>query len=57
MRIDIVVYDGLDELDALGPLEVLRSAEAAGADVTAQLVTRVPSAAEHLEDGISGLPA
>ncbi len=38
-----MVYDGLDELDALGPLEVLRSAEAAGADITAKLVTRVPS--------------
>ena len=40
MRIDIVVYDGVDELDALGPLEVLRSAAAAGADLTARLVTR-----------------
>lgn len=43
VQIDIVVYDGLDEMDALGPLEVLRSAEAAGADVTARLVSRVPS--------------
>jgi transcriptional regulator GlxA family with amidase domain len=42
MRIDIIVYDGLDELDALGPLEVLRSAAAAGAELTAQLVTRRP---------------
>lgn len=41
MQIDIVVYDGLDEMDALGPLEVFRSAEAAGADITARLVTRV----------------
>jgi transcriptional regulator GlxA family with amidase domain len=38
--IDIVVYDGLDELDALGPLEVLRSAGRAGADLTVRLVTR-----------------
>jgi len=43
VQIDIVVYDGLDEMDALGPLEVFRSAEAAGADITARLVTRVPS--------------
>ena len=43
MQIDIVVYDGLDEMDAFGPLEVFRSAEAAGADITARLVTRVPS--------------
>src|SRR5579864_1977088 len=26
MRIDIVVFDGMDELDAVGPLEVLRRA-------------------------------
>ncbi len=42
MRVDIVVYDGLDEMDALGPLEVFRSAEVAGADITARLVTGVP---------------
>jgi transcriptional regulator GlxA family with amidase domain len=39
MLVDIVVYDGLDELDALGPLEVLRSAAALGAAVTVRLVT------------------
>ena len=42
MRIDIVVFDGLDELDALGPLEVFRGATEAGADVVARLVTRLP---------------
>lgn len=42
MRIDIAVFDGLDEMDALGPLEVLRSAERTGADLRAQLVTRTP---------------
>ncbi len=30
MRIDIVVFDGFDELDALGPYEVLRNAQDAG---------------------------
>ncbi len=40
MLIDIVVYDGLDELDALGPLEVLRGAGQAGADLTVRLATR-----------------
>ena len=39
MLVDIVVYDGLDELDALGPLEVLRSGAALGVAVTARLVT------------------
>ena len=40
VRIDIVVYDGLDEMDALGPLEVFRHAAACGADLTVRLVTR-----------------
>jgi transcriptional regulator GlxA family with amidase domain len=40
VRIDIVVFDGLDELDALGPLEVFRTAAEAGADVVCHLVTR-----------------
>ena len=44
MLIDIVVYDGVDEMDALGPLEVLRSAEMAGADLRARLVTRTAQA-------------
>jgi transcriptional regulator GlxA family with amidase domain len=42
VRIDILVFDGLDEMDALGPLEVLRSAQRAGADIWARLVTRTP---------------
>lgn len=42
MLIDIIVYDGLDELDAVGPAEVMRSAAEAGADVTTRLVTRTP---------------
>ena len=40
MIIDLIVYDGIDELDALGPLEVLRNAERLGADITSRLVTR-----------------
>ena len=42
MLIDLVVYDGVDEMDVVGPLEVFRSAATAGAEVTARLVTRVP---------------
>jgi uncharacterized protein (DUF427 family)/putative intracellular protease/amidase len=38
--IDIVLYEGVDELDVIGPLEVLRSAASAGADLTVRLVTR-----------------
>lgn len=40
MRIDIILYDGFDELDAIGPYEVLRSAAGAGADFDVRLVTR-----------------
>jgi transcriptional regulator GlxA family with amidase domain len=39
MRIAILLYEGFDELDALGPYEVLRNASKAGADVEALLVT------------------
>jgi len=38
--IDIALFDGFDELDALGPLEVLRAAAAQGADLSVRLVTR-----------------
>jgi transcriptional regulator GlxA family with amidase domain len=38
MQIDILIYDGFDELDAIGPYEVLRTAAGHGADVTVELV-------------------
>ena len=34
VRFDIVVFDGVDEMDALGPLEVLRSAATMGRILT-----------------------
>jgi transcriptional regulator GlxA family with amidase domain len=52
VRIDIVVYDGVDELDALGPLEVLRSAAAAGASISVRLLTRI---AQESVSGAFGL--
>jgi transcriptional regulator GlxA family with amidase domain len=42
MLIDLVVYDGVDELDVVGPLEVLRRADEAGAGFDVRLVTREP---------------
>lgn len=39
MIFDIVVFDGLDEMDALGPFEVLKSAALLGGDATTRLVT------------------
>ncbi|HEX8120275.1 MAG TPA: DJ-1/PfpI family protein [Solirubrobacteraceae bacterium] len=38
MRIEIVVYDGFDELDAIGPFEVLRNAATVVEDVDVRLV-------------------
>ena len=39
MRVAVVIYEGFDELDAIGPLEVLRNAAAMGAaDLSVELV-------------------
>jgi len=50
--VDIVVFDGLDELDALGPMEVFRTAGELGGGLTARLVTRAP---QELVTGAHGL--
>ena len=38
--VDVVVFDGVDELDVVGPVEVLRRATALGADVEVRLCSR-----------------
>jgi len=38
MDIAVLLYEGFDELDAVGPFEVFRNAEAAGADFRTRLV-------------------
>jgi len=38
MKIDIVVFDGFDEMDAVAPYEVLRTAAGLGAPIEAELV-------------------
>jgi transcriptional regulator GlxA family with amidase domain len=43
MRIAVVVFDGFDELDAIGPYEVLGNAAQGGAEVEVELVTREPA--------------
>jgi putative intracellular protease/amidase len=43
MRIDIPVFDGFDELDAIGPFEVFQNAAAGGGDFSTRLVTREPA--------------
>jgi transcriptional regulator GlxA family with amidase domain len=40
VRIDIVLFDGLDEMDVVGPLEVLRAAALTGADLDVRLAGR-----------------
>lgn len=40
VRIDLILFDGLDELDLVGPVEVLRGAAMAGADLDVRLVGR-----------------
>jgi len=39
MIVDILIYPGVDELDAIAPLEVLRNARAAGLKIEAHLVS------------------
>jgi transcriptional regulator GlxA family with amidase domain len=39
---DVIVFEGVDELDVVGPVEVLRRAEALGADVATRLRSRAP---------------
>jgi transcriptional regulator GlxA family with amidase domain len=39
MRIDILLFDGFDELDAIGPYEVLQNAAGGGADFVVRLVS------------------
>jgi transcriptional regulator GlxA family with amidase domain len=39
MQIEIVLFDGFDELDALAPFEVLQNAASAGADFSVRLVS------------------
>jgi len=36
-RFDIVIYEGVDELDFVAPLEILRAATDTGADATSGL--------------------
>lgn len=38
-KIQILLFNGFDELDALAPLEVLRTATELGADIQAELIT------------------
>jgi transcriptional regulator GlxA family with amidase domain len=58
MLIQIVLFHGFDELDAVAPFEVLKNAAAAGADVQVELValedTREITAAHGLQVRVAG---
>jgi transcriptional regulator GlxA family with amidase domain len=54
--VDVIVFDGFDEMDALGPLEVFHSAEMFGADVRAQLVTRTSQPEVRAAFGLRVVP-
>ena len=45
MLFDLIVFDGVDELDVIGPLEVLRRAEALGASCRTRLCGSAPGQA------------
>jgi transcriptional regulator GlxA family with amidase domain len=53
MLVDIVVFDGVDELDALGPLEILRRAEQQSDDFSVRLVTHTGTERVHGACGVT----
>ena len=53
MRVAILVYEGFDELDAIGPYEVLCNAARDGAGVEALIVAREPSASMTGSHGLT----
>jgi transcriptional regulator GlxA family with amidase domain len=56
LRIEILVFDGVDELDALAPFRVLKGAVGAGADFDVRLVTLTPVATVKASVGLSFAP-
>lgn len=51
MDVQIVIFDGVDDLDAFGPFEVLANAARGGADLTVSLVTLEPAAEVRTSHG------
>lgn len=56
MNVAVVLYDGFDDLDAVGPYEVLRNAHAAGMPFDVKLVTRAPAAEVVSSHGMRVIP-
>jgi putative intracellular protease/amidase len=57
MNIDVLLYDGCDELDALGPYETFALAAANGAEMELRLVTLAPGTAVTHHGAIEDLRA
>ena len=56
MNVDIVLYEGFDELDAVGPFEVFQNAASEGADCRVRLVTLVPTETVTASHGLAVEP-
>jgi transcriptional regulator GlxA family with amidase domain len=56
MKVAIVLYDGFDDLDAVGPYEILRMAAEAGAPLDVRLVTTAPAAQVTSSHGLEVIP-
>lgn len=52
MDVAVLVYDGFDELDAIGPFEVFQNAANAGADCTTTLCTVAETATVEASHGL-----
>jgi len=52
MRVAIPVFPGVEELDAIAPLEVFGTARNAGLDVTVELVTHAPGGSVRCFHGL-----
>ena len=56
MHVAIILFDGFDELDAVGPYRVFEGAATAGADVTVSLVTVEPAETVTASHGLQVVP-
>jgi transcriptional regulator GlxA family with amidase domain len=56
VKVAVLVFDGFDELDAVGPYEVLRNASRGGADVEVSLVTLEPVERVTASHGLTLVP-
>lgn len=56
MKAAILIYDGFDELDAIGPYEVFKNARKLGADLEVRLLTLSPAEEVTASHGLRVLP-